>query len=133
MKITAKKYAQALLESVEGKSKKEAEEQIKKLIALMYENGDMKQGDKLVDEFVSCWDKVHGITEVEVTTASELNSSSKKSIEKYAKTKFKSEKIEMTEKVDEKILGGVVLRSEDKVYDASVKTRLYELKKSLNK
>lgn len=35
--------------------------------------------------------------------------------------------------VDESLIGGVVIRIGDRVVDGSVKNRLYELKKDLNK
>ena len=40
-------------------------------------------------------------------------------------------KIELTSKVDENIIGGIVLRLEDKQYDASVATQLKKIKQNL--
>ena len=50
----------------------------------------------------------------------------------YIKKNGKSE-VELTEFVDENILGGVIIRMGDKQLDASVSRNIKKLKKSFNK
>ena len=45
MKISAKQYAQGLLESVEGKKKEDVVKNIESLLRIMKENKDMKKSE----------------------------------------------------------------------------------------
>jgi F-type H+-transporting ATPase subunit delta len=72
----------------------------------------------------------HGITEVTLTTAIAANEGVKKSIADMVSAKFMTE-VKLKEIVDENIIGGFILRVDDNLIDASVKTRLRKIRKSL--
>jgi F-type H+-transporting ATPase subunit delta len=133
MKISAKKYAQALLESLEGQKKEEAVKQIERLFGVMRDNHDLKKLDMLIKHFGDLWDLKNNISSVEVTTAEPIEKETEKIIKNYIADKFSALKVDMSQKVDKNILGGVVIKKGDRVYDGSLRTRLYDLRNKLNK
>jgi F-type H+-transporting ATPase subunit delta len=61
-----------------------------------------------------------------VTTAAGLDDQLRKQVYQLVKDSMKSE-VELVEKVDDKLIGGFVLRIGDKQYDASVAAALRKL------
>jgi len=133
MTISAKKYAQSLLEVSSGKSPEEVTKQITKLLAIMAENGDAGEMRNLPAAFEKLWNEHNDISVVEVTTAFALDASAQAEIRQYVTQKLQATNLEMNTQVDPSILGGVLIRQADKVYDGSLRTRLYELKNRLLK
>lgn len=76
--------------------------------------------------------KVNNITKAEVTTATPLTDTLLEEI-KLGLTKFGADpsKVELDVTVNPDILGGFVLEVEDRLYDASVKSKLAKMKKEL--
>ncbi len=71
-----------------------------------------------------------GITEAEITTVRELNMNEKSHLEAKAAS-LAGTKVHAIYKQDPSLLGGVVLRIGDTVYDGSVRGRLEELHETL--
>ena len=71
-----------------------------------------------------------GIKSAVVTTALPLNEAIVTQIQKILETEFKA-KVELSQKVDERLLGGFVIRVEDKQYDASLSTQLKKIREQL--
>ncbi|MBN1598368.1 MAG: ATP synthase F1 subunit delta [Bacteroidales bacterium] len=71
-----------------------------------------------------------GIQEALLTTSVPLSENYKKSIHNYISQKFKV-KIELEDKVDPSIIGGFVLRIEDKQVNASLRAQLNKIKQEL--
>ncbi|PLX27813.1 ATP synthase F1 subunit delta [Candidatus Parcubacteria bacterium] len=133
MKISAKQYAESLFSSLESKSKKETEDIVSRFLSVLVENGDRKMFNDIVLNFEKTWNEKNNIKNIEVTSAKELNKASEKKIKDFSIKKLGSENIEIKKNIDKNILGGVIIKDGDKVYDGSVRTRLYELKNRLNK
>lgn len=72
------------------------------------------------------------ITEVELTTAVEINSEIRTTIINLLKTRFSAE-IELKTNTNTDLIGGFVVRVDDKQLDASVKGQLQNFKKELTK
>ncbi len=68
-----------------------------------------------------------GIVQVQVTTAEEVDKRELKSIESELKAKFNAP-LDIELKVDPKMIGGVVVRVGDKVFDGSVAQKLKSLR-----
>ena len=66
-----------------------------------------------------------------VVTATALSDAQKKKIEKRLLETTKYETFEMDYKVDESLIGGMVVRIGDRVVDSSIQTKLYELTRNL--
>ncbi|QIA06688.1 ATP synthase F1 subunit delta [Draconibacterium halophilum] len=65
-----------------------------------------------------------------LTTASEVDSSTLKKIQELLEKELKAT-VELTAQINTKIIGGLVLRLDDKQYDASVATQLRKVKQTL--
>ncbi len=89
--------------------------------------------DAILDYFVDEVKSLKGIGIAYVTTASDLSEAKKKEVEDKLLSTTSFEKMEMHYRVDEDLIGGMVIRIGDRVVDSSVKTRLYELSKQLLK
>ncbi len=71
-----------------------------------------------------------GIKEVTITTVNSLSQEYKNQITEILKNSFKS-KIELKELINKEIIGGFILKIEDQEIDASVSTKLNNIKKEL--
>lgn len=74
--------------------------------------------------------KYNGITETIMTTAVKVDEKIKKQVSDLIAGVFKT-KVELEEVVDSSIIGGFVLKIEDNLIDASVKTKLRKIEKEL--
>ena len=83
--------------------------------------------ESVANEFISLYNKKKGISHVSVTTTFPLDGGMKKSFEKLAEDITGHNPV-IEEKVDEDILGGFIMKFEDKQIDDSVRGRLNELK-----
>ncbi|MFQ3579452.1 MAG: ATP synthase F1 subunit delta [Bacteroidales bacterium] len=86
---------------------------------------------EITRDFIELYKKHIGIKTVTLTTAEGLSDKQKSEFLKQLKSTFKTE-IEFTEVTDKNIIGGVILRMDDLQYDASIATKLNEVKKSLS-
>ena len=68
-----------------------------------------------------------------MSTAIALSDKQKDEIVKRLLETTKYESFEMNYKVDESLIGGMIIRIGDRVVDSSIKTKLYELSKDLRK
>lgn len=68
-----------------------------------------------------------------VTTAVELKETQKEELLAKLLKITKYEQIEMEYSIDNAIIGGMIIRIGDRVIDSSIKTRIYEMSKSLMK
>src|SRR3989344_2212515 len=128
MRITPKQYAISLFESVSNKKDGEAEAVVKKFFGFLVRNNDLSKSDRIISELARLWNKKSDIVESEVVTARKLDDSSIRSLEKFLSEESGAKKIVINEKVDENILGGVVVRYGDTMLDASLRTKVRDLK-----
>ena len=131
MKLTAKQYAQTLFESLQDTNAKDHEKIMDNFVEALKLNNDIKLFDQIEEEYAKLEKAKNGIKIADVTTATPLNKSSEKEIIDEL-NKLVQGKVELKKKVDEKILGGVVIKLDDTLIDASVKKSLEELKKDLS-
>ncbi len=133
MKITPKQYANALYQSVSGGDDDQVNSVINNFINIIIENNDVSKIKKIIKQFGIIWNKEEGIVEAEVIGARKLDNKIIELLDNYIVELTGAKKVIMREQVDKSILGGVVVRYEDKVLDGSLKTRLEELKSNMVK
>ena len=80
--------------------------------------------------FLAFTRKDQNIKSAVLTTASEINTETIKKIEQLMEKELDA-KIELSTQINTKIIGGMILRLEDKQYDASVATQLKKIKQKL--
>ena len=132
MKITVQQYARSLYESVIDKNEGEIKEFLKNFSALLLKNRQENKLSEILAEFSKVWDQAQGHLPAELISVRELDQATKKLISEYLKTKTAAERIDLKSKIDEKILGGFILRYGDKIIDGSVRANLNNLKNKIS-
>ncbi|MDD5527482.1 MAG: ATP synthase F1 subunit delta [Patescibacteria group bacterium] len=127
MKITAKQYAAALLTSLEGKSEKQTGEIIKNFSDVLRANNNLSLLGGIIRFFNEAWDKKNNTVEAEIVTAREISKNTITELEKFIKARAGSDTVELSEKIDPSLLGGVVLRYGNKSIDLSLKSKINKL------
>jgi len=125
-KRTDKQYAKILYGLTTGVKEKDLTEYINVFVNLLKKEQKIKHIDKIIKEFVDLSKKEQGIEKIEIITASKVSGEIVKKIEKIF-----GDKTESTEKLDKNILGGFIIKTENKILDASLKTQLKQLKTNL--
>jgi F-type H+-transporting ATPase subunit delta len=126
--MTAEQYAKALFEAVSEVKPEDQDKVLDNFVKVLSSNGDLNKYDKIETEYKKLQLAAQGIKQVELTTAragidekaliAELN-------------RIVGEKVEIRHKVNENLIGGVVVKVDDTLIDASIKNNLERLKKDL--
>ncbi len=85
---------------------------------------------EIANEFIKQYNTANNISSVTVVTAVPLNEESKKQIHTFIEEKT-GQKITLKTEVKPDIIGGIVIRLEDRLYDASISHQLKTIKKEL--
>jgi F-type H+-transporting ATPase subunit delta len=128
MKISARQYANALFEAVRGKKEGEVKVALKNFVGILAEKNDFKKAPEIIRELIKVYRKEEGIIEAEIISAEPLKKELAGELREYIKKASGAEKVELKEITDSAILGGVVIKFEDKIIDGSLRMRLSELK-----
>lgn len=131
MKISQKQYAQALYELVNGKSEQEIISVIEKFVKVLINNNDTGKINKIVSSFSDIWNEKNGIVEAEIVSARKLDDQIVKLLNGYIVRLLDVNEVVLRPQIDADILGGVVVRYNDKLLDNSLKTRINKMKSIL--
>jgi F-type H+-transporting ATPase subunit delta len=107
-----------------------AEPEFSNFLELLVDKGRMPEIFRIRREFDELWKKANRRLDVTVTSAIELDPSVVGKIGEEVERQT-GEKVELSSEVDSGILGGIVLRVGNMVLDASIRTRLEKLRKSV--
>ena len=88
--------------------------------------------EEIAKSFIMLYKKHNRIETATITTAVSISEELKQRIITYIKTQTNSQ-VELTEIVDKNIIGGAIIRMEDKQIDASISTEIAELRQTFNK
>jgi len=132
MKISSRQYAQSLYESVALKSEKEVKVVLKNFVALLGKRRELGRAEEIISAFNEIWNKTNGEMAATLISARKLDAAVKKMVIDYLENKASAKKIALTEEIDEKLIGGFILKYDGKVIDGSLKTNLEELKNKIS-
>jgi F-type H+-transporting ATPase subunit delta len=132
VKLTPKNYAQTLMEVMRESDPKDRDRILDNFVKVLSENNDIKLMPEIEDEFHKLELSQKGVKQVSVTTARPMGHAEEKNMVKMLNDLIKSD-VELKKTVDEGLVGGVIVRIDDKVLDASVKNNLQQLKNNLIK
>jgi F-type H+-transporting ATPase subunit delta len=107
-----------------------AEPEFANFLELLVEKGRMPEVFRIRREYDELWKRANRRLDVTVTSAIELDPSVVGKIGEEVERQT-GEKVELSSEVDDGILGGIVLRVGNMVLDASIRTRLEKLRKSV--
>jgi len=131
-KITPKQYATSLYESIKDSHGEELTQRIRNFLLLIKKRKDLKNLKKIYQAFIEVYQYGEGILSAEVITSRELSQKVKEEIINWLKKETKRS-ADIKEIIDPEILGGVIIKYEDTIVDASLKNKLNRLKESLIK
>lgn len=125
-KTNNRQFGRALYEVTHGLHGEQLHQTLRQFVLLLVKYHKLKQGDRIIAEFEKYAKKQTGIMEIEITSARKLPEATVNHIKKIF-----GEHTESVESVDEALLGGMKVKTDDKILDASLKTQLLNLKNSL--
>lgn len=117
-----------LIERIFGKR---VSDEITGLMIMVVEKGHITSMIDIFEFFVKQVKKAKNIGVASVTSAISLSDSQKAAIEKRLLQTTHYTSMEIDYKVDKSIIGGLVIRIEDRVVDSSIKTKLDNMSKAL--
>ncbi len=131
MKIVAKQYAQALFSEIKDQAGKDISGIINNFVEILKKDNCLSQMEKIIFYFNEFWKKEYSLVEAEISTAREINLELKKDLVEYLTKISQAKKINIVEKENDKLVGGFVVKYNDKIIDASVKNKINKFKNSL--
>ncbi len=121
-----KMYAVALYEVTRGLKGEKLNQVLKAFAQLLVKDHRFSQSDRIIAEFERYSRKQEGIVQAVITSARPLKSETLEHVKKAL-----GGKVEETIAIDETLLGGVMIQTDDKILDASLRTQLKTLKAKL--
>lgn len=102
------------------------------VLMVLIDNNKIVYLSEVINELLSLIDEVNNVVTVEVISISKLSEIEKLSITNYFIKKL-NKKITLKEVIDEKLVGGLVIKYEGKIIDGSLFTKQESLKEYLKK
>ncbi|OGE83968.1 MAG: ATP synthase F1 subunit delta [Candidatus Doudnabacteria bacterium RIFCSPHIGHO2_01_FULL_49_9] len=132
MKYSPKQYAQALHESLAGTKPADHERVIDNFVQVLKQHGDLGRFAEIEAVYVEYEKSSRGISTAKVATAHKLSENEEAKLIHRLNHLLDSQ-VEIKQQVDEGLLGGIVVRMDDKLIDGSVRRNLKDLKTNLSR
>jgi len=130
MKISPKRYAQALYQATAGAKPEERDEIVQHFIELLARQNKLSQINSIIAEFSDYANEQQGVVPVEAITARELPRVRQEMIETQLEKVLQSS-VAVRFEIDPTILGGIIIKVSDTIIDGSVKRAISDLRESL--
>lgn len=131
MKISVSQYAVSLYESVVDKSESEVKDILKNFVVLLGRQHDLNKEAEIINAFSDLWSQKNGEVTASLISARRITDDTRELIINYLKNKSGAGQIILDEMEDKNLLGGFVLKYNNKVLDGSLKSSLESLKMQL--
>ena len=131
MKISPKQFAQVLFETLETTAPSHIDKVLDNFVGVLKEHNALNMFEAIQEELEKLDLGKQGIKQAEVTSAKPLSRENEKEIIESL-NKLVQGDVKLKKKIDENLIGGAVLRVEDKIIDTSVKHSLEQLKINLS-
>ena len=105
---------------------------VRNLLYLLADRGRIGLIGRIADEFASLYNREMGIVVAEVTTAVNLSDAQRQKVQNRLQQLTNAKQIDLRVHTDPRIIGGLIARVGDMLYDGSVRTRLSDLQERLN-
>lgn len=131
MKITSGQYAKALIDALEESAPDEQGAVVDRFLALLIKNNAVRQTGEILASIEKENKKEKGVEDIGVVTAFPLAEDVRGKIMKKME-KLTGRKVVLNEVLDRSIIGGVVIKFNDNLFDASIKSKIKRMGKSLD-
>jgi len=105
---------------------------LRRYIGLILENKRIAHLPDILRRFLKYYREKKGLKDVQLTTASKISEKVHENIRDFIEKNFNA-KVELREKTDRDIIGGFIVEIDDMRIDASVRKKLNNIQKSLEK
>jgi F-type H+-transporting ATPase subunit delta len=105
----------------------QADPDVLHLIYLLTERGRIGSLPRVAQEFIEMANREQGIVVANVTTAIPLDAKGQKDVEDRIQRLSGAKRVEVRSQVDPSIIGGIIARIGDVLYDGSVRTQLAQI------
>ncbi len=106
-------------------------EYVLNFIKILVERGSIHEFSECVSAYQDCYNRDHQVAVAEVTTARPLSDTQRKLLIARLR-QMTGKEIEIKEKIDPSVMGGVLLNMDGKRYDNTVKSRLTAIKQTMS-
>lgn len=131
MKFTVHQYAEALYQAISDTHPKFYDKVIANFIQILKGNGDIARYEQVVNEYEKLIAKHNQTSHIEVTTATTAAVTPALLRELNQLAKKRGMQAEVSSKTDEQIIGGVIIKVDDTLIDASLRSQLNQLDQEL--
>lgn len=104
---------------------------LESFLKLVFAHNREKYLQFMMYSYVAIYKERHGIMEVKLTTATELDSAVVERIAELVKEKTGSREVELAQQTDPSVIGGFSLRMDDVLIDDTISSQLQNIKKQL--
>ena len=126
-KVSKEEKLKIVTDTFDGK----ASDELTGLMVMVVEKGHVNELISILNNFVKQVKKEKNIGVATVASAVELSESQKQAIEKRLIETTAYDTMEIDYSVDKSLIGGLVIRIEDRVVDSSIKTKLENMSRTL--
>lgn len=112
---------------------KDTSDLLTNLLNMLYDYKRLTNLEDIINEFDRLNDEFEKTVRATVTTAIKLDEDQKKRLESSFANVVGANKVIFNQKIDESIIGGVILKSESYIYDGSIKSKIERIKRLLLK
>jgi F-type H+-transporting ATPase subunit delta len=133
MKITVTQYAKSFYEATKEKPQAEVDLMVANFVKLLQKNGQLKLAKNIIEKFSSIYNSENGIVEASVVSAEKLSEDVLKNVEAFIAKKYAAKRVILTNSIEKKIKGGIIIRVGDEMMDASIIKKISNLKTALTK
>ena len=133
MRTTVSQYAKALLQISQGASESDQKKIAADFFGFLKRKGETKKLARIIRKAEQLEDARSGTQKVSVTTAFPLEEGSERKIEAFAKKVFKAESVTLEKKVDARVLGGFIIKTDNQMLDASIARKMKHVSNLLTK
>lgn len=126
-KQSNRQFARALYEITKDLPKKDLPEAVAQFALVLQKHNKLKKADNIIEEFIAFSKRQNGIKTVSVESTGKVSPAVLAKIRRTF-----GEESEISENINKNLLGGIKIKVDDLIYDASLKTQLVKLKQLLN-
>lgn len=133
MRISPRQYAEGLYEAVKRVEVSARPAVIDRFLALVTRDRRRRDIPAIFRHVERIAERESGAKRVEIVSSKTLSEASLHAIEQEGKKIFQEQKILFEQKIQPKLFGGAILRTENETFDGSIGGRLGQLKQFLEK
>lgn len=130
MRYTSKQYATALHQALEEIKPEDQDKVLDNFVAVLRQHGDLEKFAEIGEAFLEYEKTAKGLKLAEVTSARKLSGAEEEKIIRELNN-YIGGRVELKKRIDEGLIGGIVVKIGDELIDGSIKKNLQELKSQL--